>query len=63
MSPFPSLRALSDNIVLYRRIRVHGRINVTEVPLVGRNLSVRMQIVIAQHEIELLLGERRHQRS
>jgi hypothetical protein len=48
---------LVGQIVLYRRIGVHGRIDVTEVPLVGRNLPVRVQIVVPQHQIELLLGE------
>ena len=36
---------------------MHWRIDVAEVPFVGGQLAVRMQVVVAQHEIELLLGE------
>ena len=48
---------LVEQIELHRRPRVHGRIDVAEVPLVGRQLAVRMQVVVAQHQVELLLGE------
>ena len=54
---FSLMTRLVGQIILYRRIRVHGRIDVTEVPLVGRNLPVRVQVIVAQHEIELLFGE------
>jgi hypothetical protein len=37
--------------------RVHGRIHVAEIPLVGRNLSVRMHVPFAQHQLELGLRE------
>ena len=40
-----------------RRPRVHRRVDVAEVPLVGGHLSVGMAVQAAQHEQELLLGE------
>ncbi len=36
---------------------VHGRIDVAEVPLVGGDLAARMEILLLEHEEELLLGE------
>ena len=36
---------------------MHRRIHVAEVPFVGGNLAVRVQVVLAQHQIELLLAE------
>ena len=48
---------LVEQVELHRRPRVHRRIDVAEVPLVGGQLAVRMQVVVAQHQIELLLGE------
>jgi hypothetical protein len=40
-----------------RRPRVHGRIHVAEVPLVRRDLPVRMEIEAVQHQHQLILGE------
>ena len=48
---------LVDQVELHRGPRVHRRIDVAEVPLVGGQLAVRVQVVVAQHQIELLLGE------
>ncbi len=36
---------------------VHRRIHVAEVPLVGRNLTARVEVQAAQHQQQLLLGE------
>ena len=36
---------------------MHRRVDVAEVPLIGRQLAVRVQVVVAQHQVELLLGE------
>ncbi len=36
---------------------MHRRIDVAEVPLVGRQLPVRVHIPLAQHQHELLFGE------
>ena len=36
---------------------MHRRIDVAEVPLVGGNLTARMQVALAQHQIELPLAE------
>ena len=36
---------------------VHRRVDVAEVPLVGGNLAVRVQVALAQHQVELLLAE------
>ena len=36
---------------------VHGGIDVAEVPLVGGDLAARMEVLLLQHEEELLLGE------
>ena len=42
---------------------MHRRIDVAEVPLVGRNLAVGVHVALAQHQLELLLAEIRvHQR-
>ena len=40
-----------------RRPGVYGRIDVAEIPLVRRDLAVRVQVAFAQHETELLLAE------
>ena len=40
-----------------RRPRRDGRVDVAEVPLIGRDLAVRMQVPGAQQELDLLLGE------
>ena len=44
-------------ILIERRPRVHRRVDVAEVPLVGRQLSVRMLIARLQHQRELMLGQ------
>ena len=36
---------------------VDGRVDVAEVPLVGRDLAVGVHVALAQHQLELLLGE------
>ena len=36
---------------------VHRRVDVAEVPLVGGDLAARVQVHLAQHQLELLLGE------
>src|ERR1700756_3541545 len=36
---------------------LHRRIDVTEIPLVGGNLSGRMQVDLAEQQVELLFGE------
>src|SRR6185369_261031 len=36
---------------------MYWRIHVTEVPLVGRDLPIRMRIEISQHEQQLVLGK------
>ena len=40
-----------------RRKGVDRRVHVTEVPLVGRDLPVRVQVGPAEHQFHLLLGE------
>ena len=40
-----------------RRPGVDGRVDVAEVPLVGRHLAVGVGVEAAQHEQQLLLGE------
>ena len=40
-----------------RRKGVDRRVHVTEVPLVGRDLTVRVQVGPAEHQFHLLLGE------
>ena len=42
-----------------RRPGVHRRVDVGEVPLVGRDLPVRVHVPLAQQQHELRLGERR----
>ena len=42
---------------LERAERVDRRIDIAEVPLVRRDLAVRVQITIAQHQLDLVLGE------
>ena len=37
--------------------RVHGRIHIGEVPLVGRHLPVRMRVPLAEKEYQLTLGK------
>ena len=52
--PFKSLlRAVEEN----RRPGVYRRIDVAEVPLVGRDLTGRMQEELLQHQVELFFGE------
>ena len=36
---------------------VHRRVDVAEVPLVGRDLAVGVHVPLAQHQLELLLAE------
>ena len=48
---------LVHQVELHRGPGVHRRVDVAEVPLVGRQLAVRVQVVVAQHQVELLLGE------
>jgi hypothetical protein len=36
---------------------VNRRVDVTEVPFIGGDLAVRMEVSPAQHELELLFGE------
>src|SRR5215467_2961610 len=38
-----------------RRPRVDGRVDVAEVPLIGRDLATRVQVDLAQQQLELLL--------
>ena len=40
-----------------RRPGVHRRVDVAEVPLVRRQLAARVQVQLAQHQLELRLGE------
>ena len=40
-----------------RRPGLYRRIDIAEVPLVGRDLSGRMQVHLAEQQVELLLGE------
>ena len=40
-----------------RRPGVHRRIDVAEVPFVGGDLPARMEVQVAQHQQQLLLGE------
>ena len=50
-------RALLDRVDEQRGPGVHGRVDVAEVPLVGGDLAVGVQVALAQHQFELLLGE------
>ena len=56
MSPLP-VPLCSSRYSEDRGPGVHRRIDIAEVPLVGRNLAVGMQVRIAQHQIQLLLGK------
>src|SRR6202035_6046408 len=38
--------------------RVHRRVDVAEVPLVSRQLPVRVQVAVVKQQLKLLLGER-----
>ena len=40
-----------------RRPGVDGRVDVAEVPLVGGELAVRMQVQLVEHQAQLVLGE------
>src|SRR6516225_4691947 len=40
-----------------RRPGLYRRVDIAEVPLIGRDLSGRMQKKVAEQQIELLLGE------
>ena len=54
--PVPSVQPLHE-VDSARGPGVHRRVDVAEVPLVGRQLTARMQVLIGQHQAELLLGE------
>ena len=56
----PQVRPAQLLLVLVEAERgpgVHRRIHVAEVPLVGGNLPVGVEVEIAQHQQQLLLGE------
>ena len=36
---------------------MHGWIHIAEVPLVGRDLAVGVDVPLREHQVELLLGE------
>src|SRR5215813_10574713 len=36
---------------------MNRRVHVAEIPLVRRELSARVQVMLAEHQVELLLGE------
>ena len=40
-----------------RRPRVDRRVHVAEVPLVGGDLAARVEVLVAQHQLELVLAE------
>ena len=46
-----------DLVHAQRRPRVDGRVHVAELPLVGRELAVRVHVPFTREERELLLGE------
>ncbi|MNK95739.1 hypothetical protein D3C87_1159880 [compost metagenome] len=46
-----------EDVELHRCPGMHGRIHIAEVPFIGGKLAIGVQVVIAQHQIELLLGE------
>ena len=56
MSPRAAL-ALFGVVDERRRPGVHRRVDVAEVPFVGRELAVGMQVALPQQQIELLLRE------
>ena len=39
--------------------RVHRRVDVTEVPFIGRDLAVRVKVDVREHQLYLIAGERR----
>src|SRR6516162_2822944 len=47
------LHAVEEN----RRPGLYRRVDVAEIPLIGRDLTGRVQINLAQKQVELLLGE------
>ena len=49
----PFLQAVRED----RRPGVDRRIDVAEIPLVGRNLAVGVHVPLAQHQLQLLLAE------
>ena len=55
----PSLTPIEEK----RRPSMHRRIDVAEIPFVGRHLAVRVEIASAQHQLELILGEVRIDRA
>ncbi len=46
-----------DAVEEERRERVHRRVHVAEVPLVGGHLAARMQVQLRQHDAQLALRE------
>ena len=50
-------RRLVESVGVDRRPRMDRRVHVAEVPLVRGKLTVRMQVLRAEHELELVLGE------
>ena len=36
---------------------MNGRIDIAKVPLVGRNLTIRVQVIFPQHQHQLLFGK------
>src|SRR5215470_13132470 len=60
--PLQKPDVLTAEVALYlveenRGPGVYGRIDVAEVPLVRRNLPVRVSVEAPQHQQELVLGE------
>ena len=51
------LRAYLDTGEKQRRKGMDGGIHVAEVPLIGRDLAVGMEVGLAEHQLELLFGE------
>ena len=47
----------SDAVEEERGERVHRRVDVAEVPLVGRHLAARVQVQLGEHQLELALRE------
>ena len=54
--PLAALRLLHA-VLEERRPRMHRRVDVAEVPLVGGQLTVGVLIARLQHQVELMLGE------
>src|SRR5262245_12388848 len=46
-----------DTVREQSRPGVDRRIDIAEVPFVGRNLAARMQVELVQHQVKLLFGE------